>query len=141
MDKEQLIAEVARQTGIRLESTDPVIAVAAINDILLDDVLARFGHLVKAQADRVTAASAQAVLDAKREAEALLSEGGAWAQARITKACETAGAAVLVNLQQETAKAERARRATVRIAWVTAVVGLVVLSGLGGITLAAIGHP
>jgi CHASE3 domain sensor protein len=45
---------------------------------------------------------------------------------------------VLANLRHETAKAERAHRAAVRMAWVTALVSLVILSGLGGIALAAI---
>jgi hypothetical protein len=139
MDKEQLITEVARQTGIWLEPTDPVLAVGTVNAILLDEALAKFGHHVKAQADRVTVASAQAVLDAKKEAEALLSEGGAWAEARIKAACETAGASVLADLRQETAKAEHASRVAVRAVWVIALIGLVILSGLSGIVLAAIG--
>jgi ribosomal protein L12E/L44/L45/RPP1/RPP2 len=141
MDKEQLIAEVVRQTGIRLEPTDPVIALGAINGILLDEALVKSDRHVKAQADRITAASAQAVSDAKKEAEALLSEGGEWAEARIKAVCETAGAEVLANLRQETAKAERAHRATVRVAWLTAVIGLLIVSGLSGIALATIGHP
>jgi hypothetical protein len=132
MDKEQLIAEIARETGIRLGATDPLLAVAAINEIMLDQALVKFDRQMKAQADRITAASAQAVVDAKKEAEALLSEGGEWAQARITAACETAGAAVLANLREETAKAEHASRVAVRAMWMTAIVGLVILSGLGG---------
>jgi hypothetical protein len=47
---------------------------------------------------------------------------------------------VLTILRQETATAERARRGAVRAAWVTVIFGLVILSGLGGITLAAIGQ-
>jgi hypothetical protein len=139
MNAEQLVAEIARETGIKLSTADPVLASAAINEILLNQALAKLDRLVKAQADRVTAASAQVVVDAKKEAEALLSEGGEWAQARIKAAVEAAGAVVLTDLRQETVKAERARRVAVRAAWATAIVGLVILSGLGGMALAAIG--
>jgi hypothetical protein len=139
MNAEQLVAEIARETGIKLSTADPVLASAAINEILLNQALAKLDRLVKAQVDRVTAASAQAVIDAKKEAETLLSEGGEWAQARIKAAVEAAGAVVLTDLRQETAKAERARRVAVRAAWVTVIVGLVILSGLGGMALAAIG--
>jgi hypothetical protein len=59
----------------------------------------------KAQADRITAASTQAVVDAKKDAEALLTEAGEWAEARIKAAGEAAAAMVLNNLRQETAKA------------------------------------
>jgi hypothetical protein len=140
MDAEQLVAEVARATGIRLSTADPVLATAAINEILLDQALAKFDRLVKAQADRVTAASTQVVVDAKREAEALLTEGGEWAEARIKAAGEAAAAMVRADLRQETTKAERARDVAVRAAWATAIAGLVILSGLGGIVLAVIGH-
>ena len=139
MNAEQLVTEISRETGIKLSTADPVLASAAINEILLNQALAKFDRLVKAQADRVTAASAQAVVDAKKEAETLLSEGGEWAQARIKAAVEAAGAVVLTDLRRETAKAERARWVAVRAAWVTATIGLVILSGLGGMALAAIG--
>ena len=83
MDREQLIAEIARETGIRLDPTDPILAAAAINEILLDKALAKFDRQVKAQADRMIAASAQTLVDAKKEAELLLTEGGEWAEGRI----------------------------------------------------------
>jgi hypothetical protein len=139
MNVEQLVAGIARETAVKLSTADPVLASAAINEILLNRTLAKFDRLIKPQADRVTAASAQAVVDAKKEAEALLSEGGEWAQARIKAAVEAASAAVLTDLRQETAKSARARRVAVRAAWVTVIVGLVILSGLGGLALAAIG--
>ena len=90
------------------------------------------------KADRMVATSTQMLVDAKKEAEALLTEGSVWAEGRIKAAGESAAAVVLADLRQETAKAERAHRAAVRVAWVTALVGLVILSGLGGIALATI---
>jgi sorbitol-specific phosphotransferase system component IIBC len=138
MDREQLIAAVSRATGVRLDPADPVLAAATINEVLLDQALAKFDRQMKLHADRMVAASAQMLVDAKKEAEALLTEGGVWAEVRIKAAGESAAAMVLADLRQETVKAERAHRAAVRMAWVTALVGLVILSGLGGIALAAI---
>ena len=82
MEADQLIAEIARTTGLRLDKADPILAAAAINEILLDRALVKLDRQVKVQADRVTAASTQAVLDAKREAEALLTEAGEWIEGK-----------------------------------------------------------
>ena len=141
MDVERLIADVARATGVRLDKTDPLVAVAVLNEHLLDAALVRLDRQVRAQADRVTATSTQTLADAKKEAELLLTEGGVWAEARIKAAGEAAAALVLANLRQETAKAERASRTATRAAWATVVACLVLLSGLGGVALAGFGHP
>lgn len=138
MDREELIAAVSRATGVRLDPADPVLAAATINDVLLDQALAKFDRQTKMHTDRIVAASTRMLADAKREAEALLTEVGVWAEVRIKAAGESAASIVLADLRQETVKAERAHRAAVRLAWVTALVGLVILSGLGGIALAAI---
>jgi hypothetical protein len=138
MDREQLIAEIARETGVRLGPTDPLLAAAVLNEILLDKALIKLDRQVKAQADRVTAASTQAVVDAKKEAEALLTEAGEWVEKRIKTAGEAAAAMVLSDLRQETAKAERARRGAVRAAWATTAIGLMILSGVSGMVLATV---
>lgn len=93
---------------------------------------------MKAQADRVTAASTQAVVDAKKEAEALLTQAGEWVETRIKTAGEAAAATVLSDLRRETARAERARRGAVRAAWATTMIGLVILSGVSGMALATV---
>ena len=138
MDTDQLIAEVARETGVRLNKADPVLAAAALYAATFDKALAKLDRQVKVQADRVTAASNQAVVDAKKEAEALLSDAGQWMETRIKAAGEAAAALVLANLQEETRKAERAKRITVRIAWAMAIFGLVVLSAVAGMGLAGL---
>jgi hypothetical protein len=138
MDRAELIATVSRATGVRLDPSDPVLAAATINEVLLDQALAKLDRQTKLHADRMVAASTQMLVEAKKEAEALLTDGGVWAEGRIKMAGESAAAIVLADLRQETAKAERAHRAAVRVAWVTTLVGLVVMSGLGGIALATI---
>jgi hypothetical protein len=75
MDRAELLAAVSRATGVRLDPADPVLAAAAINEILLDQALAKFDRQTKANTDRMVATSTQMLVDAKKEAEALLTEG------------------------------------------------------------------
>ena len=138
MDAKDLITAIARETGVRLSAADPILAVAVINELMLDQALVKLDRQVKVQADRVTAASTQAVVDAKKEAEALLTEAGEWIEARITAAGETAAKMVLAELRRETESARKASRAAILAAWVTAMAGLIVLCGLGGMALAGL---
>ena len=138
MDAKDLIVAIARETGVRLNAADPILAVAVINELMLDQALVKLDRQVKVQADRVTAASTQAVVDAKKEAEALLTEAGEWIEARITAAGETAAKMVLAELRRETESARKASRSAILAAWVTAIAGLIVLCGLGGMALAGL---
>ena len=138
MDAKDLITAIARETGVRLSAADPILAVAVINELMLDQALVKLDRQVKVQADRVTAASTQAVVDAKKEAEALLTEAGEWIEARITAAGETAAKMVLAELRRETESARKASRSAILAAWVTAMAGLIVLCGLGGMALAGL---
>ena len=138
MDAKDLIAAIARETGVRLNAADPILAVAVINELMRDQALVKLDRQVKVQADRVTAASTQAVVDAKKEAEALLTEAGEWIEARITAAGETAAKMVLAELRRETESARKASRSAILAAWVTAIAGLIVLCGLGGMALAGL---
>ena len=77
-------------------------------------------------------------MDAKKEAEALLTEAGEWIEARITAAGETAAKMVLTELRRETESVRKASRSAILAAWVTATAGLIVLCGLGGMALAGL---
>jgi hypothetical protein len=138
MEADQLIAEIARTTGLRLDKADPILAAAVINEVLLDRALVKLDRQVKIQADRVTAASTQAVADAKKEAEMLLTDAGAWIDERMKAAGEAAAALLLVELRQETQAAQKARLAMVRAAWLMTIICLAALSGAGGIVLASL---
>ena len=138
MNVEQLIAELARETGVKLSTADPVLSVVAINEVLLDRALVKLDHQVKAQADRVTAASTQAVVDAKMEAEALLTDAGNWSEARFKAAAETAAEMMLAQMRLEMQKMVAAKRVTVGAVWIVAILGLVLLSGVTGMVLAGI---
>jgi hypothetical protein len=138
MEADQLIAEVARTTGVRLDKSDPILAAAVVHEMLLNEALVKLDRQVKIQADRVTAASTQAVLDAKKEAEILLTDAGAWVDGRMKAAGEAAATFVLGELRQEMQAAQQTRRTLVRTGWVMAVIFLVALSGAGGMALAGL---
>lgn len=138
METDQLIAEIARTTGLRLDKADPILAAAVINEMLLDQALVKLDRQVKIQADRVTAASTQAVLDAKKEAELLISDAATWIEERMKAAGGAAAALVLAELRLETQAAREARRTIVRAAWIIALTSLVVGSGAAGFVLATL---
>lgn len=48
---------------------------------------------------------------------------------------------VLAELRRETAKAERASRTAVWIAWALGSAGTIALAGVGGFLIAGLGHP
>ncbi len=138
MERDQLIAAIARETGVKLSSADPILAAIAINEVLLDQALAKLDRQVKAQADRVTAASTQMLADAKAAAELIVSEAGEWAETRIKQAGEAAAASVLFTLKQEAGQAQRASRNATRAAWAAGLICLFTLCGVGGMLLAVI---
>jgi hypothetical protein len=137
MELDQLIADIAQTTGLRLDKADPILAAAVINEALLDRALVKLDRQVRVQADRVAAASTQAVLDAKKEAELLLTESGTWIDGRMKAAGEAAVELLRVELRQEALAAQKARRAMVRVAWLIATSCVVVLSAVAGYILAA----
>ncbi len=136
MERDQLIAEVARATGVRLDNSDPILAAAVVHEALLNEALVKLDRQVTIQADRVTAASTQAVVDATKEAEALLTDVGQWLDVRMKAAGEAAAALVLVETRKEIEAACKARRAMLWAAWLLVTVCLAGLSGAGGIALA-----
>ena len=138
MEASQLIAEVARTTGVRLDKSDPILAAAVVHEALLNEALVKLDRQVTIQADRVTAASTQAVVDAKREAELLLTDAGTWIDGRMKSAGKAAAALVLAELQKETQAAYKARRTMVRAAWLMTIICFAALSGAGGVVLASL---
>ncbi len=127
-----------RKAGLYVAEGDPVLELAAICEVSLTDTVKIIERVTKQQADRVTAASTQAVVDATKAAELLLTEAGAWAETRLKAAAETAAAMVVADIRQETAKVERASRAATRAAWATAFCAAVIVCGLAGMVLARV---
>ncbi len=140
MDLEQLVAEVARTIGFRITTSDPILAAAVINEILLDKALVKLDRQVKAQTDRVTLASTASVEAAKKQAELIITKSGEWAVTQIKAGAAEAAALVVADIRAETAKVQVASRVAVRAAWATAFCAMVVVAGLAGIVLSQLTH-
>lgn len=140
IDREQLAADLARVHGVRLDSDDPVLVAALLNEQLLDAAIDRLDTAVRASADRMTAAAAQQVNGAKEIAATFVTRAGEWSAERLRTAADEAGSALLLQVRQEVARAERASRTAVRVAWITGAMGAVALAGFAGFLLAGLGH-
>jgi hypothetical protein len=135
------LREGLRKEGLYVAEGDPVLELVGICEVALADTVKTIERVTKQQADRVTAASAQIVTDAKVAAELIVNEAGEWAETRIKNAGEAAAASVLSTLRQEASRIERSSRMAVRAAWIAAIICLLTVCGLGGIGLAMLqGH-
>jgi Transcriptional activator TraM len=140
IDREQLVADLAKVHGVRLNADDPVLVAALLNERLLDAAIARLDTTVRASADRITTAAAQQVDGAKKIAATFVTQAGEWSAERLRTAADEAGSALLLQVRQEVARAERAGRTAIRIAWIMGGMGAVALAGLAGFLLAGLGH-
>jgi hypothetical protein len=138
MEASQIIAEVARSTGVRLDKSDPILAAAVVHEALLTEALVKLDRQVTIQADRVTSASTQTVVDAKKVAELLVTDAGVWIEERMKAAGEAAATLVLAELRRETQAAQTARHTMVRAAWLMVVICLTAVSAASGIALASL---
>jgi hypothetical protein len=85
-------------------------------------------------------AAAQAIDASKGTAEVIISQGSAFLVEQFREAVRDATTTMLAELSQETARAERASRVSVRIAWTLGSLGAIGLVGLGGFLLAGPWH-
>jgi hypothetical protein len=140
MERDRLIAEIARETGISLDRADPLLAAATINRILLDEARTELQRAVRTSGDQVSAACLQQIEAAKAAAAALITDAGVWSAERLREAAAEASNAVIERLREETAKARRAGQIALRAAWATAIIGGLVVAAAAGFWLASISH-
>lgn len=140
MDARKL-REALRKQGIYVHESDPILDMAAICDTAMADTLKAIEAVAKTAADRTSAAAKQMVADSKQTAEAVISQGAAFQVEQFREVVREAGAGLLVALREEAARAERASRIAVRVAWMVGGLGALMLAGVGGFLLAGLGHP
>jgi hypothetical protein len=140
IDREQLAADLAKVHGIKVDADDPVLTAAILNRRLLDEAISRLEAAVLTSADRITATAAQQVDGAKEIAASLVTRAGEWSAERLRHAADEGGNALVGQLRQEVAKAERASRNAVRIAWIIIAVGAVSFAGVAGFLIAGLEH-
>lgn len=134
------LREALRKQGIYVHESDPVLDMAVICDTAMADTLKAIEGVVKAAADRTSAAAEQMVADSRKTAEAVISQGAAFQVDQFREVVRKAGDGLLAELRQETARAERATRISVRIAWTLGSLSAIGLAGFGGFLLAGLWH-
>jgi len=140
IDREQLAADLARVNGIRIDADDPILTAALLNLRLMDQAIDRLESAVRVSADRITVAAAQQMDGAKEIAASFVTRAGEWSAERLRTAVEEATNALLAQVGQDAARAERASRIAVRIAWIMSGVGIVAMTGVAGLVLAGFVH-
>jgi hypothetical protein len=114
--------------------------VAALCDAAMSDTLTAIEGVVKAAADRTSAAAAQTVDAAKESAEVVISQGAAFLVEQFRNIVCDATVTMLAELREETARATRASHLATRIAWGLASLAAISLAGIGGFLLSTLGH-
>lgn len=134
----RVLREALRKQGIFVHESDPVLEVAAICELAMADTLKAIEAMVKAAADRTSAASSQAIEAAKTNGEAVVTQGAAFIVGQFRETVREATAAMLAELHQETIRAEHAGRLAIRAAWVAGSVSAIALAGIAGVLLAGL---
>lgn len=132
------LREALRKQGIFVHESDPVLDVAVICELAMADTLKAIDGMVKAAADRTSAASCQAIEAAKTNGEALVTQGAAFIVGQFRETVREATATMLAELRQETIRAEHASRMAVWAAWVAGSVGAIALAGIVGVLFAGL---
>lgn len=138
MERDQIIARVRKETGVKLSPSDPVLAVVAINEALLEEAVATLDKSVKVAVDRFAAAGVQNEASARKVAGDIITKAADWLEGRFKAVAQEATAGMLAELREETAKAEAASRTAVRAAWAAGVIGAAALSAIAGFGIAGL---
>lgn len=140
MDRDQVIALIRKETGIKLDVDDPVLAVAVLHEKVLEVALER----VEATAARASGGMAQAadraVETARSEAGRVVTEASEWVAEQLRAAGAEVASTLVQETQAEVAKAEAARRAAVRAAWIAGGVSTAGTVAVGAAALAVLWH-
>lgn len=138
MDKTRLIADIHKETGIRIDEADPLMAAAVINERLLDATLADLRKLVKGAAEQFAAVGVANETAAKRLASEVVNSAADYLGAQFKDAAREAAAEMLVEMRKETARAEKASRVAVRAAYASGIICAGALSAILGFGLAGL---
>ncbi len=138
MDKARLIADIQRETGIRVDEADPLMAAAVINERLLDASLDDLRKLIRGAAEQLAAVGVANEAAAKRLASDVVNSAAEYLGTQFKDAAREAAAGMLVEMRQETARAEKASRIAVRAAYASGIIGAGALSAILGFGLAGL---
>ncbi len=129
MDQATLLTEVQRRTGVRLSSTDPVLAAAVINEVMLEATLDEIQKLVRGVGGQLDAALVQAGASAKASATKVIMDASAWLEVRFKETAQDATASILADIRTELHQVEKTARTARKAAWI---------AGFGGVVSTAV---
>ena len=107
MDTRKLREELRKQ-GIYVHESDPILDTAAICDVALANTLTTIEGVVKAAADRTSAAAAQTVETSRTASEVIINDGARFMVEQFREAVRDSTAVMLAELRREIDRAERA---------------------------------
>lgn len=138
MDRDRLIADVHRETGIQLDEADPLLAAAVINERMLDASLADLRKLIKGAAEQLGAVGVANEVAAKRLASEVVNSAAKYLGTQFKDAAQEAAAGMLAGMRQEVAKAEAAAERSRKFAFWSGAIGAGSLSLILGYGLAGL---
>ncbi len=139
MDSRKL-REALRKEGVFIHESDPILEMAAICNVTRADTLIAIEGVVKAAADRTSAAAAQTVDASRKAGDALINQGASFLVEQFREVAREATAAMLAELRREIAKTKEANSTAIHAVWALSSLGAIALAGLAGFLLAGLGH-
>ena len=133
MDQATLLTQVQRRTGVRLSATDPILAAAVINEVMLEAALDEIQKLVKGVGGQLDAALVQAEVSAKASAAKVIMDASAWLEVRFKEMAQDATASILADIRTELRQVEKTARTARRAAWTAGVGGAVSIAIVMGL--------
>ena len=115
MGRDQMV-KLLRERQIRISTADPILDVAALFEVMLEDTTRSIQDVTRTQADRVTAAGVQQVENARQVAAELIKRAGDEAAIRIREAGEEVSLVLARRVDDMVELAENASRFAVRCA-------------------------
>ena len=82
MDREKLVALVRKETGVKLDVEDPVLAVAVMHEKVLEAALERVEAVAARASAQMADSASQAVGAARSEAGRVVTEAAEWVAER-----------------------------------------------------------
>ena len=104
MDPHKL-REALRKQGIFVHESDPILEMAAICDVAMTDTLKAIEGIVKAAADRTSAAAAQTVDASRKAGDVLINQGAGFLVEQFREVAREATFAMLDELRREDVRA------------------------------------
>jgi hypothetical protein len=99
MDADRLLAEVAKRHGTLLDRRDPVMIMATMAEIVMEDAQASIRQMLTEAQEQVTAATNRQTEQAQKKAEVIITKSGTWVEDRVRFAMGVASTELLASVR------------------------------------------